>query len=161
MLVDEKIIKIINDGQEMAEGKYMDNTVWTKSPPAIIVNVTDTSWFDKRTYSQTDILPLGYAIKNLKDTQSAWIAMPLSAVYGKDFQLAVTVAGMTISQPTDGDTYLKTDKWQFISLMVPYDLSVKIYDVNTTSSMAPKLKAVIIDRSTYAEEKEILKKLVL
>lgn len=161
MLIDEKIIKIISDGQEMAEGKYMDNTVWTKSPPAIIVNVTDTSWFDKKAFSGEKILPLGYVVKNLKDTQSVWIAMPLSAVYGKDFQLAVTVAGVTMNQYTDGDRYLKTDKWQFVSLMVPFDLSIKIYDVNTTSSMAPKLKAVIIDKSTYAEEKEILKKLVL
>lgn len=161
MIVDKKIIKIINGGQEIAEGKYMDNTVWTKSPPAIIVNVTDTSWFDKRTYSQTDILPLGYAIKNLKDTQSAWIAMPLSAEYGKDFQLVGEVAGLTIKQYKNEDTYLKTDKWQFISLRPSIEGTVKTYIANTTSSMAPKLKAVIIDKSTYAEEKEILKKLTL
>lgn len=161
MLVDKKIIKIISDGQEIAEGKYMDNTVWTKSPPAIIVNVTDTSWFDKKTYSQADILPLGYVIKNLKDTQSVWVAMPLSAEYGKDFQLVGEVAGLTLKQYTDGDTYLKTDKWQFISLRPTIEGSVKTYVANTTSSMAPKLKAVIIDKSTYAEEKEILKKLVL
>lgn len=159
MIVDNKIIKIISDGQEMAEGKYMDNTVWTKSPPAIIVNVTDTSWFDKKTYSQTDILPLGYVIKNLKDTQSVWVAMPLSAEYGRDFQLVGEVAGLTIKQPIS-DNYLKTDKWQFISLIPPMEY-MSTYVANTTSSMAPKLKAVIIDKSTYAEEKEILKKLVL
>lgn len=161
MIVDKKIIKIISDGQEMAEGKYMDNTVWTKSPPAIIVNVTDTSWFNKKTYSQADILPLGYAIKNLKDTQSAWIAMPLSAEYGRDFQLVAEIAGLTLKQYTDGDTYLKTDKWQFISLINPVEGATRVFVANTTSSMAPKLKAVIIDKSTYAEEKEILKKLVL
>lgn len=159
MLIDEKIIKIINGGQEIAEGKYMDNTVWTKSPPAIIVNVTDTSWFNKKTYSQADILPLGYVIKNLKPTQSAWIAMPLSAVYRTDFQLVGEVAGLTIKQPIS-DNYLKTDKWQFISLIPPLEY-MSTYVANTTSSMAPKLKAVIIDKSTYAEEKEILKKLVL
>lgn len=159
MIVDKKIIKIINDGQEMAEGKYMDNTVWTKSPPAIIVNVTDTSWFDRKTYSQADILPLGYVIKNLKDTQSVWIAMPLSAVYRTDFQLVGEAAGMVISQPISDD-YLKTDKWQFISLIPPFEY-MSTYVANTTSSMAPKLKAVIIDKSTYAEEKEILKKLTL
>jgi hypothetical protein len=159
MLVDKKIIKIISDEQEMAEGKYMDNTVWTKSPPAIIVNVTDTSWFNKKTYSQTDILPLGYVVKNLKDTQSVWIAMPLSAEYRTDFQLVGEVAGLTIKQPIS-DNYLKTDKWQFISLIPPFEY-MSTYVANTTSSMAPKLKAVIIDKSTYAEEKEILKKLVL
>lgn len=161
MLVDKKVIKIISGGQEMAEGKYMDNTVWTKSPPAIIVNVADTTWFDKRTYSQTNILPLGYVIKNLKDTQSAWIAMPLSAVYRTDFQLVGEVAGLVISQPKVEDNWLKTDKWQFISLRPSIEGTVKTYVANTTSSMAPKLKAVIIDKSTYAEEKEILKKLVL
>lgn len=160
MLVDEKIIKIINDGQEMAEGKYMDNTVWTKSPPAIIVNVTDTSWFERKTYSKTDILPIGYVIKNLKDTQSVWIAMPLSTVYGKDFQLVGEVAGMVIKQPKVEDDWLKTDKWLFISLIPPLEY-MNTYVANTTSSMAPKLKAVIIDKSTRAEEKEILKKLVL
>lgn len=160
MIVDKKIIKIINGGQEMAEGKYMDNTVWTKSPSAIIVNVTDTSWFDKRTYSQTDILPLGYVIKNLKDTQSAWIAMPLSAVYGKDFQLVGEAAGLTIKMPEVEDDLLKTDKWRFISLIPPLEY-MSTYVANTTSSMAPKLKAVIIDKSTFAEEKEILKKLTL
>lgn len=159
MLVDKKIIKIISDEQEMAEGKYMDNTVWTKSPPAIIVNVTDTSWFNKKTYSQTDILPLGYVVKNLKDTQSVWIAMPLSAEYRTDFQLVGEVTGLTIKQPIS-DNYLKTDKWQFISLIPPFEY-MSTYVANTTSSMAPKLKAVIIDKSTYAEEKEILKKLVL
>ena len=159
MIVDKKIIKIISDGQEMAEGKHMDNTVWTKSPPAIIVDVTDTSWFDKKTYSQTDILPLGYVIKNLKDTQSVWIAMPLSAVYRTDFQLVGEVAGLVIKQPIS-DNYLKTDKWQFISLIPPMEY-MSTYVANTTSSMAPKLKAVIIDKSTYAEEKEILKKLTL
>lgn len=161
MLVDEKIIKIISDGQEMAEGKYMDNTVWTKSPPAIIVNVTDTRWFNRKTYSQADILPLGYVIKNLKDTQSVWVAMPLSAEYGKDFQLVAEIAGLTIKQYKNKDTYLKTDKWQFISLRPIIEGTVKTYVANTTSSMAPKLKAVIIDKSTYAEEKEILKKLTL
>ena len=159
MLVDEKIIKIIN-GEEIAEGKHMEKTIWTKSPPAIIVNVTDTSWFDKKAYSQADILPLGYVIKNLKDTQSAWVAMPLSAEYGKDFQLVAEIAGLTIKQPTDENTCLKTDKWQFISLIPPLEY-MSTYVANTTSSMAPKLKAVIIDRSTYAEEKEILKKLTL
>lgn len=160
MIVDKKIIKIINDGQEMAEGKYMDNTVWTKSPPAIIVNVTDTSWFNKKAYSQADILPLGYVIKNLKDTQSVWVAMPLSAEYGKDFQLVGEVAGMVIKQPKVEDDWLKTDKWRFISLIPPLEY-MSTYVANTTSSMAPKLKAVIIDKSTYAEEKEILKKLTL
>lgn len=159
MLVDKKIIKIISDEQEMAEGKYMDNTVWTKSPPAIIVNVTDTSWFNKKTYSQTDILPLGYVVKNLKDTQSVWIAMPLSAEYRTDFQLVEEVVGLVVEQPIS-DNYLKTDKWQFISLIPPFEY-MNTYVANTTSSMAPKLKAVIIDKSTYAEEKEILKKLVL
>lgn len=161
MLIDKSITKALCNGEEIVEGKHMEKTIWTKSPPAIIVNVTDTSWFDKKAFSGEKILPLGYAIKNLKDTQSVWVAMPLSAVYGKDFQLVAEIAGLTISQPIDGDRYLKTDKWQFVSLTVPFDLSVKIYDVNTTSSMAPKLKAVIIDKSTYAEEKEILKKLVL
>lgn len=159
MLIDEKIIKIMSGGQEIAEGKYMDNTVWTKSPPAIIVNVTDTSWFNKKAYSQADILPLGYVIKNLKDTQSVWVAMPLSAEYGKDFQLVGEVAGLTIKQSIS-DNYLKTDKWQFISLIPPLEY-MSTYVANTTSSMAPKLKAVIIDKSTYAEEKEILKKLTL
>lgn len=161
MLIDEKITKIIGGGFEIAEVKYMGKTVWTKSPPAIIVNVTDTSWFDKKAFSGEKILPLGYVIKNLKPTQSVWIAMPLSAVYRTDFQLAVTVAGLTMSMPIEGDRYLKTDKWQFVSLMSPYDTSIKTFDVNTTSSMAPKLKAVIIDKSTYAEEKEILKRLKL
>lgn len=161
MIVDKKIIKIINGGQEITEVKHMEETIWTKSPPAIIVDVTDTSWFDKKAYSQADILPLGYVIKNLKDTQSVWIAMPLSAVYGKDFQLVGEVAGLTLKQYTYGDTYLKTDKWQFISLRPSIEGTVKTYVANTTSSMAPKLKAVIIDKSTYAEEKEILKKLVL
>lgn len=161
MLVDEKIIKIVGNEYEIAEVKYMDKTVWTKSPPAIIVDVTDTSWFDKKTYSQTDILPLGYVVKNLKDTQSVWVAMPISAEYGKDFQLVAEIAGLTIKQYTDEDTYLKTDKWQFISLRPFIETSLKMYVANTTSSMAPKLKAVIIDKSTYAEEKEILKKLVL
>lgn len=160
MIVDKKIIKIISDGQEMAEGKYMDNTVWTKSPPAIIVNVTDTSWFDKKTYSQADILPLGYVVKNLKDTQSVWIAVPLSAEYGTDFQLVGEAAGMLIKIPRVEDDWLKTDKWQFISLIPPMEY-MSTYVANTTSSMAPKLKAVIIDKSTYAEEKEILKKLTL
>ena len=160
MLVDKKIIKIISDEQEMAEGKYMDNTVWTKSPPAIIVNVTDTSWFNKKTYSQTDILPLGYVVKNLKDTHSVWVAMPLSAEYGKDFQLVGETAGLVIRMPKVEDDWLKTDKWRFISLIPPLEY-MSTYVANTTSSMAPKLKAVIIDRSTYAEEKEILKKLVL
>lgn len=160
MLVDKKIIKIINGGQEIVEGKHMGKTVWTKSPPAIIVDVTDTSWFDKKTYSQMDILPLGYVIKNLKDTQSIWIAMPLSAEYRKDFQLVAEVAGLTINQPTDENNYLKTDKWQFISLIPPLEY-MSTCVANTTSSMAPKLKAVIIDKSTYAEEKEILKKLTL
>lgn len=161
MLVDKKIIKIISDEQEMAEGKYMDKTVWTKSPPAIIVNVTDTSWFDRKTYSEDGLLPLGYVIKNLKDTQSVWVAMPLSAEYGKDFQLVAEIAGLTIKQYKNEDTYLKTDKWQFISLRPSIEGTVKTYVANTTSSMAPRLKAVIIDKSTYAEEKEILKKLVL
>lgn len=160
MIVDKKIIKIINGGQEMAEGKYMDNTVWTKSPPAIIVNVTDTSWFDRKTYSKDELLPLGYVIKNLKDTQSVWVAMPLSAEYGKDFRLVAEIAGLAINQPTAEDTYLKTDKWQFISLIPPTEY-ISTYVANTTSSMAPKLKAVIVDKSTYAEEKEILKKLTL
>lgn len=161
MLIDEKITKIIGGGFEIAEVKYMGKTIWTKSPPAIIVNVTDTSWFDKKTYSQTDILPLGYVIKNLKPTQSVWIAMPLSAVYGKDFQLVAEIAGLTLKQYTDGDAYLKTGKWQFISLRPAIKESVKTYVANTTSSMAPKLKAVIIDKSTYAEEQEILKRLKL
>lgn len=160
MLVDKKIIKIISDGQEIIEGKHMGKTIWTKSPPAIIVNVTDTSWFDKKAFSGEKILPLGYAIKNLKDTQSVWIAMPLSAVYRTDFQLAAEVAGLTLSMPIDGDRYLKTDKWQLISLIPPMEY-MSTYVANTTSSMAPKLKAVIIDKSTYAEEKEILKKLTL
>lgn len=160
MIVDKKIIKIINGGQEMAEGKYMDNTVWTKSPPDIIVNVTDTSWFDRKTYSKDELLPLGYVIKNLKDTQSVWVAMPLSAEYGKDFRLVAEIAGLAINQPTAEDTYLKTDKWQFISLIPPTEY-ISTYVANTTSSMAPKLKAVIVDKSTYAEEKEILKKLTL
>ena len=160
MLIDKSITKALCNGEEIVEGKHMGKTVWTKSPPAIIVNVTDTSWFDKRTYSQTDILPLGYAIKNLKDTQSAWIAMPLSAEYGRDFQLVAEIAGLTLKQYTDGDTYLKTDKWRFISLIPPLEY-MSTYVANTTSSMAPKLKAVIIDKSTHAEEKEILKKLVL
>lgn len=160
MLVDEKIIKIISDGQEMAEGKHMGKTVWTKSPPALIVNVTDTKWFEKKTYSQADILPLGYVIKNLKDTQSVWVAMPLSAEYGKDFQLAAEAAGLTMKQYKNEDAYLKTDKWQFISLTPLFEY-LDTYIANTTSSMAPKLKAVIIDRSTFAEEKEILKKLTL
>lgn len=161
MLVDKKIIKIINGGQEIAEGKHMGKTVWTKSPPAIIVNVTDTSWFDKKAFSGEKILPLGYVVKNLKPTQSVWIAMPLSAEYGKDFQLVAEIAGLTLKQYTDGDTYLKTDKWQFISLRPTIEGSVKTYVANTTSAMTPKLKAVIIDKSTYAEEKEILKKLTL
>lgn len=160
MLVDEKIIKIINGGQKIAEGKHMGKTVWTKSPPAIIVNVTDTSWFDRKTYSKDELLPLGYVIKNLKDTQSVWVAMPLSAEYGKDFRLVAEIAGLTINQPTAEDTYLKTDKWQFISLIPPAEY-ISTYVANTTSSMAPKLKAVIVDKSTYAEEKEILKKLTL
>lgn len=159
MIIDEKITKIIGGGFEIAEVKHMGKTIWTKSPPAIIVDVTDTSWFDKRTYSETDILPLGYAIKNLKDTQSVWIAMPLSAEYRTDFQLVGEVAGLVIKQPIS-DNYLKTDKWQFISLISPLEY-MSTYVANTTSSMAPKLKAVIIDKSTYAEEKEILKKLVL
>jgi hypothetical protein len=161
LLIDKSITKALCNEAEIEEVRYMEKTIWTKSPPAIIVNVTDTSWFDKRTYSQTDILPLGYAIKNLKDTQSAWIAMPLSAEYGRDFQLVAEIAGLTLKQYTDGDTYLKTDKWQFISLRPSIEGSVKTYVANTTSSMAPKLKAVIIDKSTHAEEKEILKKLVL
>lgn len=160
MLVDEKIIKIINGEQEIAEGKHMGKTIWSKSPPAIIVNVTDTGWFDKKTYSQADILPIGYVIKNLKDTQSVWVAMPLSAEYGKDFQLVVEFLGLTLKQYASDDQKLKTDKWQFISLIPPLE-HMSTYVANTTSSMAPKLKAVIIDRSTYAEEKEILKKLVL
>lgn len=160
MIVDKKIIKIISDEQEIAEGKHMEKTIWTKSPPAIIVNVTDTSWFDKKTYSQADILPLGYVVKNLKDTQSVWIAMPLSAEYGTDFQLVGEVAGMVIKVPKVEDDWLKTDKWRFISLIPPLEY-MSTYVANTTSSMAPKLKAVIIDKSTYEEEKEILKKLVL
>lgn len=159
MLIDKSITKALCNGEEIVEGKYMDNTVWTKSPPAIIVNVTDTSWFDRKTYSKDKLLPLGYVIKNLKDTQSAWIAMPLSAEYGTDFQLVEEVAGLTIKQPIS-DNYLKTDKWQFISLIPPMEY-MSTYVANTTSSMAPKLKAVIIDKSTYAEEKEILKKLTL
>lgn len=161
MLIDKSITKALCNGEEIVEGKHMGKTVWTKSPPAIIVDVTDTSWFDKKTYSQTDILPLGYVIKNLKDTQSIWIAMPLSAEYRKDFQLVAEIAGLTINQPTDENTYLKTDKWQFISLRPSIEGTVKTYVANTTSSLAPKLKAVIIDKSTYAEEKEILKKLTL
>ena len=161
MIVDKKIIKIINGGQEMAEGKYMDNTVWTKSPSAIIVNVTDTSWFDKKSYSQTDILPLGYVIKNLKDTQSVWVAMPLSAEYGKDFQVVVEFSGLTLKQYVSDDQKLETDKWQFISLINPIEGATRVFVANATSAMAPKLKAVIIDKSTYAEEKEILKKLTL
>lgn len=160
MIVDKKIIKIISDGQEIAEGKHMEKTVWTKSPPAIIVNVTDTSWFDKKAFSGEKILPLGYVVKNLKDTQSVWVAMPLSAVYGKDFQLVAEVSGLTMKIPKVEDDWLKTDKWRFISLIPPMEY-MSTYVANTTSSMAPKLKAVIIDRSTYAEEKEILKKLVL
>ena len=139
----------------------MEKTIWTKSPPAIIVNVTDTSWFDKKAFSGKDILPLGYVVKNLKPTQSVWVAMPLSAEYGKDFQLVAEIAGLTLKQYTDEDTYLKTDKWQFISLRLSIEGTVKTYVANTTSSMAPRLKAVIIDKSTYAEEKEILKKLTL
>lgn len=161
MLIDKSITKALCNEAEIEEVRYMEKTIWTKSPPAIIVDVTDTSWFDKKTYSQTDILPLGYVVKNLKDTQSVWIAMPLSAEYNKDFQLVGEVAGLVIKQPTNEDTYLKTDKWQFISLRPFIETSLKTYVANTTSSMAPKLKAVIIDKSTYAEEKEILKKLVL
>ena len=161
MIIDKKIIKIISDEQEMAEGKYMDNTVWTKSPPAIIVNVTDTSWFDRKTYSEDELLPIAYVIKKLKDTQSAWVAMPLSAEYGKDFQLVVEFWGLTLKQYAGDDQELKTDKWHFISLINPVEGATRVFVANTTSSMAPKLKAVIIDRSTYAEEKEILKKLVL
>lgn len=159
MLIDKSITKALCNGEEIVEGKHMDNTVWTKSPPAIIVDVTDTSWFDKKAFSGEKILPLGYVVKNLKDTQSVWVAMPLSAVYRTDFQLVGEVAGMVISQPIS-DNYLKTDKWQFISLIPPFEY-MSTYVANTTSSMAPKLKAVIIDKSTYAEEKEILKKLVL
>lgn len=161
MLIDKSITKALCNEAEIEEVRYMEKTIWTKSPPAIIVDVTDTSWFDKKTYSQTDILPLGYVVKNLKDTQSVWIAMPLSAEYNKDFQLVGEVSGLVIKQPTIEDTYLKTDKWQFISLRPFIETSLKTYVANTTSSMAPKLKAVIIDKSTYAEEKEILKKLVL
>lgn len=161
MLIDKSITKALCNGEEIAEVKYMDKTVWTKSPTAIIVNVTDTSWFDRKTYSEYELLPIAYVIKNLKDTQSAWVAMPLSAEYGKDFQLVAEIAGLTIKQYTDGDTYLKTDKWQFISLINPIEGATRTFVANTTSAMAPKLKAVIIDKSTYAEEKEILKKLVL
>lgn len=161
MLIDKSIAKALCNGEEIVEGKYMGKTIWTKSPPAIIVNVTDTKWFEKKTYSQADILPLGYVIKNLKDTQSVWVAMPLSAEYGKDFQVVVEFLGLTLKQYVSDDQKLETDKWQFISLINPIEGATRVFVANATSAMAPKLKAVIIDKSTYAEEKEILKKLVL
>lgn len=161
MLIDKSITKALCNEAKIEEVRYMEKTVWTKSPPAIIVNVTDTSWFDRKTYSKDELLPIAYVIKNLKDTQSAWVAMPLSAEYGKDFQMVVEFSGLTLKQYVGDDQELKTDKWHFISLINPVEGATRVFVANTTSSMAPKLKAVIIDKSTYAEEKEILKKLVL
>jgi hypothetical protein len=161
LLIDKSITKALCNEAEIEEVRYMEKTIWTKSPPAIIVNVTDTSWFDRKTYSEDELLPIAYVIKNLKDTQSAWIAMPISAEYGKDFQLVVEFLGLTLKQYASDDQKLKTDKWQFISLINPIEGATRVFVANTTSSMAPKLKVVIIDKSTYAEEKEILKKLVL
>lgn len=82
MLVDEKIIKIVGWGFEVAEVKYMDKTVWRQHIPPRIYNITDSAVASKTYIPKTEYRDAGneYKIKmSIDDAREVmWFSLPVN-----------------------------------------------------------------------------------